>query len=144
MFVMWLRLGASFVFSLWFAYEDLKYRYITFIPLVILAMAGVMVSVISGRDFLSIVYALIPGALLCLMSFVLKTGPGIGDGLYFLVMALFLNIGELGILLLTTLLFVCLFGLAISVFKNARNMKLPLLSFVPPALLLMAIGGVHA
>ncbi len=116
---------------------DLGYRYIPGAFLVIAAVSGAAFSVYAGRNLRDIFASAAVGAFLLLLCRITGGAVGEGDGWFFVVSGLFMNVRE-NLLLFVSGIFLCgIAGLFAVLFafvkgKNASRIRIPFLPFLLP------------
>lgn len=83
-------------------------------------------------------------ALLIIISYLTMEAIGRGDGLYFLVSALYLSPGENLCLFIFAAAFAALAGLFVIAFGKAEKKRLPFMAFVFPKALQLGLTGIMA
>ncbi len=77
------------------AAEDVKSRQISLRPSILFAAIGFVMSLAAGRDILSLVKAMLPGAAILIMSVLTRGAIGIGDAIFTTVCAFYMAPAEL-------------------------------------------------
>ena len=132
-----------FLFSLTSAVQDIRKRYISLAIFVVFGIIGLLMSYMDLRHIGDIMVALLPGALLLLLSFFTRGSIGIGDALWFIVAATFCGLRHI-LFILSLSWIMCMLWALMLVMLNYRDMrrlrgkKLPYLAFVPLPVILGA------
>lgn len=127
------------------AWKDLKYRKIPMWLYIIFGLAGMAINFLRMEiGWLEVLASLLPGALLLLLTKCSRGAVGAGDGLFFLVSAVYLGFWNTIELLLYGLIFcsTCCLGMlvwGIVTGVDVRKWKLPFLPFLLPAWMFMGL-----
>jgi len=129
------------VLSLLFACLDWKFREVPVWLILATDVLGIGLCIFGRREAFSILYAVIPGILMILFSFVSDGTLGLGDGAFVCSMGLYMSWQQVCILLATAFLAAGLTALGMIVcfmMKGAavRRKKLPFLCFMPPGVIM--------
>lgn len=126
-------------------WRDLRYRKIPMWLYTIFGLGGIIINFLWTKvGWWEVLSALLPGFLLLLLTKCTRGAIGAGDGLFFLVSAVYLGFWNTIELLLYGLIFcgICCMGIMAWGFMagvNVRKWRLPFLPFLLPAWILMGL-----
>lgn len=95
------------------AAEDIRYREISLRLSAVFSLLGLILSLIARRDIMCIITALVPGAMIWLMSVFTRGAIGTGDAVYTATCAAYLSVRELGLCVACAWLFCALTALVV-------------------------------
>ena len=119
------------------AWQDIRFRGIGNVFLMVAGGMGLVVSVGSGREWGEVFISVILGILLLGLSYLTDGGIGEGDGWFFVVSGLFWGLKENLLLLLSGILFSSMYSLVLAAAVLARSgsirrKTLPFLPYLRP------------
>lgn len=126
----------AMIYLLWCSRWDLRKRYIPARTLLVGAFAGAVVfigrALWTGRwEWATALIGLIPGACICVLSFVATNQIGLGDGLILLVIGWMLGIQRATVVTVIGLFGATLFGIALVVLKRGNlHTEMPFIPFM--------------
>ncbi len=117
------------------AWEDMKYRQVSFLALVLLLVPGIWnLWCVWNQGTAEVglyLAAAVVGVGMLLLSKATRGAMGEGDGLFFLVSACYLDIGEICILFLGSLGICCVWGVLLTL-RGSRKTAIPFLTCAWP------------
>ena len=134
----------ALLISLAAAVIDGKTKRISCCFLAAAGLTGAVLWLSNGRDILSVMTAMIPGAFLFGLSFLSRGAVGTGDAWFVLILALFFSAGGVCFILLLAFFQAALCSLVILAAgscrrESVRNKTLPFLCFFPLGVLLWSV-----
>ena len=135
---------AAVAMILFGAWSDWRTREISGRFLLISASAGVCLALFGGRSWNELALSSLPGMALLCLSRLTNGGIGEGDGWFFVVIGLLLDVGEIVGLLLSGFC-LCVFTGLLLLMQAAwnrhgyRNLRIPFLPFLIPGGLYLAL-----
>jgi len=137
----------ALILSLMFAYYDWKTREAPLWLILTAGAIGLGICISAKREFISVLYALIPGILMILLSFATEGKLGIGDGIFVSILALFMEWKQ--VCIMTGVAFFLAGVLSLGMIAVAqihgycvRERKLPFLCFMPLGVILAFLAEI--
>ncbi|MBQ1489033.1 MAG: prepilin peptidase [Lachnospiraceae bacterium] len=133
-----IRIALCFVFLLGEAISDRKRRKIVIFPVGLFFSAGIILSILQGKeDFLYAIAGSVLGGLVLLFSYLSKEQIGYGDGLVLIAAGALLGVRMNLFMFLFGLFFAALKGIWLMMTKKAnRKTKMAFVPFLLPGLML--------
>ena len=125
-----------FIAYLYFLYIDLRRQEIDLVALAVYAVLALITIGISREDismakFVDIVYSIIFGLVIYLLSYFSGEGIGLADGIYFVINGFLLTLKENLILFITGLLVAFVIGMFLFYFGKKESRKMMRMPFMP-------------
>lgn len=128
-----LRTGLFSLILISAVWQDIRFRGIGKVSLMLAGGMGLVVSAGSGREWGDVFISVIPGILLLGLSYLTDGGIGEGDGWFFVVSGLFWELEENLLLMLSGILFCSMYSLvlAAAVLARSGSIRRKTLPFLP-------------
>lgn len=132
----WLVFGVLLVFSA----ADLKWKKVWTLPVVILSVLALVYRIWFGTTVFELLFGLVPGGIMILLSYATRESIGIGDGLVLGALGLFCGIKKTVAVLGMALVLVAMLAVILLIMRKAgRKTELPFLPFLCAGYLLCIV-----
>lgn len=139
MFILSCPLQIAFLFSVCFAIMDIRNRTVSIWLFIAYFISGIAFTFFSKREVKDILFCMIPGISLLMLSFASEGGIGFGDAVFFILTSLFLNLSQILFIFVTSFLAAGILSLFLII--RGKTKPLPYLAFLPIPLLVLILKG---
>ena len=145
-----MKIFVFILFYIIFLYNDIKKKYISRNLLILYFLLGILLNILYYKSFsvdrlIDIIYSMLFGTVIIILSIVSSESIGKGDGIYFFINGLYISFRENIILfmvgIITAFIISMFISISLFIFKSSKSIykkSMPFFPFLIPAIIMEA------